>query len=231
MSVEVAKVWQTEKYEMFGKSEYQPDTRIKATKDLIDSIKEHNGNIMPIIIDKNTSTVIEGHRRLEACILVGVPVKFIYATEDEGRTIAQINGTGRMWRTKDYISSYSNHSEEYNKLNVWLGLKKINNLEFVHLLFGVTTDMIKAKKNLSINYNQLDSFVRSVEIVKAILDVDAIVPIARAIKRMSKQYNITHLELRDMVIKAEAEHKVVKIKFYSFQKEINNVLESIICGK
>ncbi len=145
----------SKKYEDFKVSPNQPKSRSKASSNLIESIRATNGNMLvPAIIDCN-NYIIDGHRRLEACIVCDVP--FYYMTMDNSiprSIIHKLNSTAKQWTTRDYINSYGSLDKDYKKLATYLDLSKLP-VEAIKSFTGYSTLMLKEGAKIKIDYKDL----------------------------------------------------------------------------
>ena len=95
----------------FQPAEYNPEdrTEAKAIKDLMGSIWQH-GQFIPIIATKNDGryTIVDGHRRVAACIALGKKVKTIVLSDSTvaATAYAEINRCSKKLRAKDRLYVY-----------------------------------------------------------------------------------------------------------------------------
>jgi len=97
---------------------------------LFKSIKD-NGQLIPIIVNKNFE-VIDGQHRLHCCIELQIPVKY-EVSNLEAKDIFEINNNAKIWRPIDYLRA----AVKKGHVNASILLDIINNSPRKHSDFGL----------------------------------------------------------------------------------------------
>lgn len=100
--------YETSEYDKFIHTEINRNPDPNNVKRLAKSIGEI-GQIQPITVTvlNGKLHIIDGGNRIEACKIVGVPVKYIISDVDDSvKTMASLNHIRKSWTNNDYVKSY-----------------------------------------------------------------------------------------------------------------------------
>ena len=149
----------TEDYSQFKTHELQPTNRARVYAELIESLKSTDGNrFNPIWVSEKTMQVLDGHRRLSASNIAGLPVWYILLNvEEESKLMAYINSTSKNWTTSNFINHNAQKDENYEVLEAWLS-KQGATVELIKLFIdGLDAQMLKKGVDIShLDYNYLE---------------------------------------------------------------------------
>lgn len=180
----------TKDYDIFEENRYQPGKRIKASADLLMSIKSTKGNQYgPALVHKETMEVIDGHRRLQACMINKVPFSYIFVSEKDlpGRdAIKLLNITSRPWSMMNHLSSYAYDNESYKKLHELIEDRKIP-VELLQSFCGINSKMLKEEVDININYKELN---HKIDIFKAVCGFYSTMPTNYIHRALGKLYKL-----------------------------------------
>lgn len=98
-------VYETSNYSLFGHIGYNRDVDQKNVRKIMSSIKEH-GFFGCIFVDKDMH-IIDGQHRLEACKMLGVPVKFCIIDVSHTPELVRDLQVSKKWVDSDMIESLS----------------------------------------------------------------------------------------------------------------------------
>jgi len=100
--------YESTEYDNFIHTEVNRNPDPNNVKRLAKSIGEI-GQIQPIIVTvlNGKLHIIDGGNRVDACKIVGIPVKYIISSvEDSVKTMASLNHIRKSWTNNDYVKSY-----------------------------------------------------------------------------------------------------------------------------
>ena len=179
----------TTDYQQWQDSKYQPAKRINATNDLIQSIQRTNGNMfVPALVHLDTNSVVDGHRRLQACKIAKVPFYYIEITDNiiGGRdAIKMMNTTSRQWSMMDFISSYATDNKEYAELRDLIEQRDIP-VALITSFTGHQATHLKAEVSLNLNLEDLHKKIDVFKVVCGIYNNVSTNDIHRALGKLYK---------------------------------------------
>lgn len=96
-------VLETSDWSLFN---YLKENRVVVRKsNLVNSIKKY-GQLQPIMVDEKFN-IIDGQHRLDACVFLNIPVKYIVDKGANRAMISDINSTQKSWTKDDYINHWA----------------------------------------------------------------------------------------------------------------------------
>ncbi len=103
-------IYETTDYDKFTPFEGQPKHRAEQNyRKLLTSIKEHGGNIVPILVDINFK-VIDGNTRLRAVRASNMPIRYEIVKKEETANLELmkvVNSTATKWNIDNFIEFYA----------------------------------------------------------------------------------------------------------------------------
>lgn len=149
----------TVNYTQWKDSNWQPEKRVQANNELAASIKITNGNMyVPALVDMESQTIIDGHRRLQACRMANVPFYYIEVDSNiiGGReAIKMLNTTSRQWSLLDFMSSYAVDNDVYKTLKTILLERKVPT-SLLTSYYNIQAKDIKAEAKIDIDFKDLE---------------------------------------------------------------------------
>ena len=125
----------TTNYERFPSHKHQRSINEQHVRKLTASMK-NQGFIpsFPITIESNgSSRVLDGHHRIKAAKLAGVPIYFVEV--EAGPSISEINASQKNWTATDYLMSYVRAgNKDYIKVYNWVSKYRISIGTFVRIM-------------------------------------------------------------------------------------------------
>jgi len=218
----------TKDYNKFKTNKFQPEHRPKPSKDMLQSIKETNGNILcPIIIDSNFE-VIDGHRRLQACKACNSEVWYVSTDSlgiDSARIMMLLNTTSRQWNTQQYIEFHSKQKEEYMELKNFI---EDNSIPFALLtsFAGLSTSIAQSGGDLNLDYSKLSRMINVYNIVRGYYSS---LPTNVVHRTLGKLYKLTEFSDKRLIDKLEVyfgeEESGFKLDKNGFIKQLCSVYD------
>ena len=170
LTIEVCK---TTDYETLKGHELQPSGRVRADGELVASLKRTDGNAFhPILVSRDTMTIIDGHRRFMASMIAKTPVYYRLADMDEEALfMATMNSTGRQWSTKNYIEHFAVNDSNYKDLLFFIKEQSAS-VEMVRLFGGIDLRMLKVGADIShLDYKHLQEVRLATRYISALFDI------------------------------------------------------------
>lgn len=158
----------TKNYEEVSKNKYQPSHRPRPSKDMIQSIKETNGNILcPALVDDDMN-ILDGHRRLQACIDTNTYFYYMKVSDlvdiKPERIMLLLNTTGRQWNTMQYMEFHSGMNIGYKLLLEFINDNKIP-FSLITSFAGILSTTIQNGGSFEIDYKDLERKIKVYNIV------------------------------------------------------------------
>lgn len=97
------RIYETSEYSVFHKIEYNRKIDQKNVRKIAESIKNH-GFFGCIFVDSNMN-IIDGQHRLEACKMLGVPVKFCVVESNNSPDLVRDLQVSKKWNDMDMLES------------------------------------------------------------------------------------------------------------------------------
>jgi hypothetical protein len=193
----------TTNYKQWQDSKYQPSKRINATSDLIQSIKRTNGNMfVPALVHIDTNSVVDGHRRLQACKIAKTPFYYIEVTDSilGGRdAIKMMNTTSRQWSMMDFIHSYATDNEEYAELRDLLEQRDIP-VALIASFTGHHSRHLKEEVELNLDMNDLH---KKIDVFKVVCGIYNNVSTNDVHRALGKLYRLSEFKPERLISKLE----------------------------
>jgi len=101
----IGSVFETTRYSMFKRLDGQRAVEHSRVLKVLRSIREV-GQIIPVIVNEKME-VIDGQARIEACKILGIPVRYVVMIGTGIEECRGCNSTASMWTLLGYISSFA----------------------------------------------------------------------------------------------------------------------------
>jgi hypothetical protein len=113
----VGEVYETYNYDqfIFTEGNRTPGTKLSHVKELESSMLRTGRNIVPIIVSRKTSALVDGEHRKLIAKKHNLPLRYIY--DDQTQDIASIQEIqiGRKWNNEEYANCYTTPGSLYNE--------------------------------------------------------------------------------------------------------------------